>query len=144
MELDIKKRGTGLQKKEGTTIETKKMSVAIIYGVTSIFILAIIASLIFSILLRFTAVTESSLSLVMMIVTFLSLFIGGFISGGKGKKQGIVLGGGTGILYLAIILLFQYLGHDSFFSIKQWIYYVCFVITATMGGILGVNMKGEE
>ena len=55
----------------------------------------------------------------MMIVTFLSLFIGGFISGGKGKKQGIVLGGGTGILYLVIILLFQYLGHDSLFSCKS-------------------------
>lgn len=126
------------------TIETKKMSVAIIYGVISIFILAIIASLVVSILLRFTTLTESSLSLVMLIVTFFSLFIGGFISGGKGKKQGIVLGGGTGILYLAIILLFQYLGQDSFFSAKQWIYYACFVITATMGGILGVNMKGQE
>src|SRR3954470_13064089 len=78
-------------KKGETTIETKKMSVAIIYGVTSIFIFAIAASFIFSILLRFTALTESSLSLVMMIVTFFSLFIGGFISGGKGKKQGIVL-----------------------------------------------------
>lgn len=132
------------RKKEGAAIETKKMSLAIIYGVTTIFILAIIASLIFSIILRFTALTESSLSLVMMIVTFLSLFIGGFISGGKGKKQGILLGGGTGILYLAIILLFQYLGHDTFFSAKQWIYYICFVITATMGGILGVNMKGQE
>lgn len=120
------------------------MSVAIIYGVTSIFILAIVASFIFSILLRFTTLTESSLSLVMMIVSFFSLFIGGFISGGKGKKQGIVLGGGTGILYLAIILLFQYLGHDSLLTAKQWIYYVCFLITATMGGILGVNMKGGE
>lgn len=118
------------------------MSLAIIYGVTCIFILAVIASFIFSILLRFTSLTESSLSLVMLIVTFLSLFIGGFISGGKGKKQGILLGGGTGILYLAIVLLFQYLGHDSLFSLKQWIYYACFVITATMGGILGVNMKG--
>jgi putative membrane protein (TIGR04086 family) len=128
----------------GTTIETKKMSVAIIYGVTSIFVLAIIASFIFSLLLRFTSLTESSLNLGMMIVTFLSMFIGGFISGGKGKKQGIILGGGTGLLYLAIIVLFQYLGQDSLFSAKQWIYYACFAITATMGGILGVNMKGGE
>lgn len=120
------------------------MSVAIIYGVTSIFSFAIIASLIFSILLRFTTLTESSLSVIMLIVTFLSLFIGGFISGGKGKKQGILLGGGTGILYLVIIILFQYLGHDSQFSANQWIYYICFLITATMGGILGVNMKGGE
>ncbi|USK58933.1 TIGR04086 family membrane protein [Peribacillus asahii] len=120
------------------------MSFAILYGVSTIFVLAIIASLIFSTLLRFTALTESSISLVVMIVTFLSIFIGGFVSGGKGRKQGILLGGGTGIVYLAIILLFQYLGHDSLFSVKQWVSYGCFVVTATMGGILGVNIsKGE-
>ena len=39
-ELDsLEKLDTRLIKKEGTTIETKKMSVAIIYGVTSIFII---------------------------------------------------------------------------------------------------------
>lgn len=120
------------------------MSIAIIYGVGSIFVLAIVASFIFSMLLRFTTVTESSLSLVMLAVTFLSIFIGGFISGGKGRKQGIVLGGGTGLLYLVIILIFQYVGNDVLFSSKQWIYYACFIITAIMGGILGVNMKGEH
>lgn len=103
-----------------------------------------IASLIFSLLLRFTSLTESSLSLVIMIVTFLTIFIGGFISGSKGKKQGILLGAGTGLLYLLIILLYQYLGHDSLFTLKQWIYYGCFVITAMMGGILGVNMNSEK
>ncbi|MFP3381656.1 TIGR04086 family membrane protein, partial [Bacillus sp. SIMBA_069] len=57
------------------------MSVAVIYGVGSIFAIAMIASLIVSILLRFTSLTESSLTYVIMIVSFLSLFIGGFISG---------------------------------------------------------------
>lgn len=133
-----------MYKKEGPTIETKKMSVAIIYGVASIFILAMIASLVISILLRFTALTESSLSLFMMIITFLSIFIGGFITGGIGKKQGILLGGGTGLFYLAIILLFQYLGHDTLFTVKQWIIYICFIITSIMGGILGVNIKGGK
>ncbi|KOR86474.1 hypothetical protein AM233_22460 [Bacillus sp. FJAT-22058] len=125
-------------------IETKKMSVAVIYGVGSIFAIAMIASLIVSILLRFTSLTESSLTYVVMIVSFLSLFIGGFISGGKGKKQGLFLGGSTGLLYLLVVFLFQYLGHDSLFTIKQWIYYGCFVITAMMGGVLGVNMSSDS
>ncbi|WP_199880620.1 TIGR04086 family membrane protein [Bacillus massiliglaciei] len=118
------------------------MSIAVVYGVGSIFVQALIASLLFSLLLRFTSLTEQSLTYVIMAVTFLSMFIGGFISGAKGKSQGLLLGGGTGLVYLLIIFLFQYLGHDTLFSLKQWIYYICFALTAAMGGILGVNMSG--
>lgn len=126
------------------TIETKNLGMAILYGVCAIFIMAIAASLIFSLLLRFTSINESSLTYVIMAVTFLSLFIGGFISGGKGKKQGWMLGGGTGLVFMLIVLLFQYLGHDSLFSLKQWIYQGCYVLTAMMGGILGVNLSSNS
>ncbi|RUQ27855.1 TIGR04086 family membrane protein [Peribacillus cavernae] len=126
------------------TIESKNLGMAILYGVGAAFALAIVASFIFSILLRFTSINESSLTYVIMAVSFISLFIGGFISGGKGKKQGWMLGGGTGILYMLIVLLFQYLGHDSLFSLKQWIQQGCFVVTAMMGGILGVNMNSSR
>ena len=127
--------------KGGIPIEPKKMSVAVIYGVGTIFAIAMVASFFFSILLRFTSLTESSLTYIIMLVSFLSLFIGGFISGGRGQKQGLFLGGSTGFLYLLIIFLFQYLGHDALFTVKQWIYYGCFLITAMMGGVLGVNMS---
>ncbi|RFU62771.1 TIGR04086 family membrane protein [Bacillus sp. V59.32b] len=126
------------------TIETKNLGMAILYGVCAIFIIAIVGSFIFSILLRFTSINESSLTYVIMAVTFLSLFIGGFISGGKGKKQGWMLGGGTGLIFMLIVLLFQYLGHDSLFSPKQWIYQGCYVLTAMMGGILGVNLSSSS
>ncbi|CAH0346382.1 TIGR04086 family membrane protein [Bacillus sp. CECT 9360] len=126
------------------TIETKNLGMAILYGVCAIFIIAIVGSFIFSLLLRFTSINESSLTYVIMAVTFLSLFIGGFISGGKGKKQGWMLGGGTGLIFMLIVLLFQYLGHDSLFSLKQWIYQGCYVLTAMMGGILGVNLSSSS
>ncbi|WP_374722391.1 TIGR04086 family membrane protein [Peribacillus tepidiphilus] len=120
------------------------MGTAILYGVSSIFILAIVSSLIFSILLRFSSLNESSLKYVVMAISFLSIFMGGFISGGKGKKQGWLLGGGTGLLYTSIVFLFQYLGHDHLFSLKEWIYYACFILTSMMGGILGVNVSGGK
>lgn len=123
------------------TIESKKLGTAILHGVSVIFILLIISSFIFSILLRFTSINESSLTYIIMAVSFITLFIGGFVSGGKGKKQGWMLGGGTGLVYMVIIFLFQYLGNDSLFSLREWIYQGCFVITAMMGGILGVNLS---
>lgn len=122
------------------TIESKSMGVSILYGVTTIFLVAIVSSLIFSLILRFTQAGESSLQFAVTAVSFISLFVGGFISGGKGKAKGWLLGGGTGLLYSLIIFLFKYLGHDSLFTIEQVIYHTCYMLVAMMGGILGVNM----
>ncbi|MCP3741204.1 TIGR04086 family membrane protein [Rossellomorea sp. BNER] len=126
------------------TIELKKLGGAVIYGVMAIFIIVIVASLIFSVTLRFTTLQESSITLLVSIISFISLFIGGFMSGGKGKQRGWMLGGTTGVVYTLIILLFQYLGHDTLFSMQQVIYHICYTLTAMMGGILGVNLSGGK
>jgi putative membrane protein (TIGR04086 family) len=121
-------------------IESRKLGRAVFYGVVAIFIFAAISSLMFSLILRFTDVKESSISYFVLFLSFLSLFIGGFISGGKGKRSGWILGCGVGLIYTLIVFLYQYLGLDTLFSIKQLIYYASYVLTAMMGGILGVNM----
>ena len=125
-------------------METRKMGSAIIYGTISIFIFAVIFSLFFSLLLRFTSVTEASISYLILILSFISIFIGGLISGGKGKKQGLLLGGGTGLLYTLIILAFQYLGFDQTFSSREWIQSLCYILVCMMGGVLGVNLSGGK
>jgi putative membrane protein (TIGR04086 family) len=122
------------------TIESKNMGVSILYGVVVIFLVAVISSLIFSLILQFTSTKEASLQFIVTAVSFISLFIGGFVSGGKGKAKGWLLGGGTGLLYTLVIFLFQYLGKDSLFSAEQVIYHTCYMLVAMMGGILGVNM----
>ncbi|MGN1401348.1 MAG: TIGR04086 family membrane protein [Bacillus sp. (in: firmicutes)] len=123
-------------------MESKKIGSAIIYGTCSIFILAIIFSFFFSILLRFTSLTEASLSYVILVLSFLSIFIGGIITGGKGKRQGLLLGGATGLLYTLIVLLFKYLGLDSTFTGREWIQSLCYILVCMMGGVLGVNLSG--
>jgi putative membrane protein (TIGR04086 family) len=122
------------------TIESKNMGISIMYGVVSIFLVAVLSSLLFSLILRFTATGEASLQFAVTAVSFISLFVGGFISGGKGKAKGWMLGGATGLLYSIIIFLFQYLGHNSLFNAEQLIYHTCYMLVAMMGGILGVNM----
>ncbi|WP_396021277.1 TIGR04086 family membrane protein [Bacillus sp. S/N-304-OC-R1] len=114
-----------------------------LFGIIAVFLLAIISSLIFSLLLRFTSLQESSLKFIITAISFVSLFIGGFVSGGKGKQKGWLLGGLTGLIYSIIIFLFQYLGKDSVFDVEQIIYHTCFMLTAMMGGILGVNMSSK-
>lgn len=105
-----------------------------------ILLFAIFSSLIFSLILYFTETQEKSISLLVTIISFFAVFAGGFISGGKCKQKGWMIGGATGILYTLVVLSYHYLGHSSFFSVEQFIYHICYIITAMMGGILGVNI----
>lgn len=123
-------------------IEAKNFGVSILYGVFTIILLAAITSLIFSFILTFTNTQEKSINLLITIISFFSVFAGGFICGGKGKQKGWVLGGATGLLYSLIIFSYQYLGHGSLFTFEQLVYYICYTLTAMMGGVLGVNISG--
>lgn len=121
--------------------ESRNYGSAVLFGVIVIFVLFVISSLIFSLILKFTAIEESSLKFIATAISFVALFAGGFITGGKGKQKGWLIGGLTGILYSLIIFFFQYLGYDRLFSMYQVIYHACYILTAMMGGILGVNMS---
>ena len=124
--------------------ESKKIGNAVLYGTISIFIFAIISSSIFAFILRFTALQETSIQYVITAMSFIALFIGGFIAGGKGQQKGWFLGGLTGFIYALLIFLYQFLGLDSLFNVEQIIYYVCYILISMMGGILGVNLSGKS
>ena len=98
----------------------------------------------FFILLRFTSLQESSIQWVVTAISFIAIFAGGFISGGRGKEKGWLVGGLTGLIYSVIIFLFQFLGLDSLFNFEQIIYHICYILIAMMGGILGVNLGGNS
>lgn len=106
----------------------------------AILLLAVVSSLIFSLILQFTATQEKSISLLITIISFFSVFIGGFICGGKGKQKGWLIGASTGIVYSFIIFTYQYLGHSALFTLEQMIFHICYILTAMMGGVLGVNI----
>lgn len=122
----------------------KNFAVSIIYGLMTILVFAVLSSLIFSLILYFSNTQEQSVSLLITIISFFAVFFGGFISGGKRKQKGWVIGGATGILYSLILLSYQFLGHSSLFSLEQLIYHICYILTATMGGVLGVNILSNS
>ncbi|MCE4046909.1 MULTISPECIES: TIGR04086 family membrane protein [Bacillaceae] len=121
--------------------ESKNVGSAVLYGLIAIFTLFITSSIVFSLLLRFTSLQEASLQYIITAVSFITLFAGGFISGGKGKQKGWFLGGITGLIYFLIVFLFSFLGLDQLFTFEQFIYHVCYTLIAMMGGILGVNLS---
>ncbi|MET1176380.1 TIGR04086 family membrane protein, partial [Paenibacillus amylolyticus] len=68
--------------------EPKQVGKGILYSLVVIFALMFAGSLLISVLLTFTSLTESSFSWLITAISFITLFIGGFIAGGKSKEKG--------------------------------------------------------
>ncbi len=67
--------------------ETKQVGRGVLYGLVAIFAVMLLTSLAISLLLTVTSMEESSFSWLITALSFLSLFAGGFISGGKAKEK---------------------------------------------------------
>lgn len=125
-------------------METKKWGKAILYGLITIFVIALVTSLIFSLLLKFTNLTESSITWIILGLSIFALFIGGFVAGGNGREKGWLIGGITALLFSLIILLFKFLGYGEMFSMHELMYHGGFLLVAMLGGIFGVNMASSR
>ena len=67
-----------------------------------------------------------------------------FISGGKAKEKGWMIGALTAVCFSLIILLFQYLGFGKTFTSGQLLFHLGFLGVSMLGGIFGVNLKGSR
>ncbi len=67
--------------------ETKQVGKGILYGLIAIFSAMLLTSLAVSLLLTATSLEEASFNWLINAISFLSLFIGGFISGERERKR---------------------------------------------------------
>lgn len=116
----------------------RSMLSGLFFGLVIIVTIVFASSFVMSILLKFTSLTESSLTVATMVISFAALFVGGLISGTKARQRGLFIGAGTGLLYGLLVWLVQYLGYDSGFSTEQYLYFGGYIIVAACGGMAGV------
>lgn len=114
---------------------------AVLYGWIATLILLLFTAFILALIVRFSSISESTLSYLSIVLGFFILFAGGLIAGLKGKANGLVIGLFTGGGFTLLTLLVQYLGYDQLFSLKQWIYHILYIFIAIVGSILGVNFS---
>jgi putative membrane protein (TIGR04086 family) len=123
---------------------TRSMISGMFHGLIWIVGIVLVASFVISLLLSFTPATESSFSLSTMVISFLALFIGGIVSGKRGKEKGWVVGAGTGLVYALLVFFIQYLGYGSSFSPQQYLFFGLYILAAALGGVIGVNLSSER
>lgn len=121
-----------------------KQFFALFYGWIFIFGIILVSSFIIALLLRFTDFNEPTLSWVTLIIGLIALFIGGLVAGVKSRAKGWIIGGMVGLGFTLIIFSVQYLGYKQAFTLGQSFHHIGYIISALLGGIIGVNIVGND
>lgn len=114
----------------------------IIKGSIFSIVITLIGLLVYSIILSYTSVSESTMPATIIIITAVSILIGSTISTSNIKKNGIVNGVLVGIIYIAIIYLISSIVTGNFLlNTNSIIMVIASTLTGALGGIIGVNKK---
>ncbi|MFD2656832.1 TIGR04086 family membrane protein [Gracilibacillus thailandensis] len=121
-----------------------KSVVGVLYGWIGIFVVMILASVILTLLLRFTSLGESTLEMATLFISFIALFTGGLIAGLKAKHKGILIGTITSLLFTFVVFCYRFLGLQAGFSVVELVNHSAYLLLAIIGAIIGVNLSSEE
>lgn len=116
--------------------------IKILKGSAISIIITLIGLLIYSIILSYTSVSESTIPTIVIIITAISILIGSTISTSNIKKNGIINGMLVGLIYITVIYLLSSIVTGNFLlNITSIIMIITSVLTGALGGIIGVNKK---
>lgn len=122
--------------------EMKANIIRILKGSITAIVITLILLFIFSIILTYTSIKESTMSPVVIVITAVSILIGSSISTLKIKKMGLVNGALVGLIYILTIYVISSITGLGFSLQLQTIIMMLAAIGAGMiGGIIGVNLK---
>ena len=114
----------------------------ILKGTTISIVATLILLIIFSAILTYTSVNESTMPVVIIIVSALSILLSSQLTTAKIKKNGIVNGILVGGLYFAFLYIISSIISKNF-SMNNYsiIMMATSIVLGGLGGIIGVNKK---
>lgn len=115
----------------------KNVGKSLLYMISIILVLTFLVT----VLNYFNIVGSKILSIMEILIILISMFVGGFLIGKKSKQKGWLEGIKLGLIFVAILSLFNYLGLGQKFSVINLIYYLILIISCTLGSMIGINKK---
>ena len=112
-------------------------------GISLLYIIGIIlVSTFFITLLNYVnIISGTALTISKILICVISLFVGGFVMGRRSSKKGWLEGLKLALIFLLLLLLFNYLGLGNTPKIKNLIYYAIIIVSCIFGSIIGINKK---
>ena len=121
----------------------KKKSVCLISIFTGLIvsvIISIFSFFILTVILANTSINENIIPVNIIIISCISILIGGFICSRKKSKNGIINGGLVGMIYIAIIYFLSSIILNGFeLNIYSILMIVGVIFCGMFGGVIGVN-----
>lgn len=114
----------------------------IIKGVLLGYIISVVSIIIYGLLVTFTSLSESSMPIVIIVVSTVSIALAAIYVAIKVESRGWLNGALTGLVYMIVLLLLSFLFKsgvtlDRFVLIRM---FMGFVI-GSLAGIIGINLK---
>ena len=91
----------------------------------------------------FNIMGKKTVTIAEIIIPVITLFVGGFLIGKRSLKKGWLEGLKLALIFLFIMILFNYLGLRNQLEMKNLIYYLILTITCMFGGMIGINKNKE-
>lgn len=124
--VQIEKNNTGILR------ITKGLSISFIISLVSIFI--------FSVILTYSNISEGIIPIAIIVLTFISIFVGAIISTRKVNKNGMLNGGIIGGIYVLLLYLISSIINTGFnINIYTILMIILGIIAGLIGGIVGIN-----
>lgn len=104
-------------------------------------LITVVLLFVFALFLAYTNIPETTITPAVITISAISILIGSIISSRKIKKQGLINGGATGLIYvMCIYLISSVLQSDFSLNIYSIIMIIAAIFTGLLGGIIGVNI----
>lgn len=128
--------------KEVNSEDTKINFIRVIKGSAFAVVLTLILLLIYSAILTYTKLNESTMPVFIIGITAISILTGSLMSSVNIKKNGIINGALVGLIYIVVIYLLSSIATKSFsLNMYSIIMIVISIVAGAIGGIIGVNKK---
>ena len=113
----------------------KNFGIAFLYIIGLLFVLTFLITL----LNYFNLIGSKTIAILEILIFVIAVFIGGIVIGKRSSKKGWLEGLKLSGIFLIILLIFNYLGLDHSFEIKDLIFYLILIGTSTFGGMVGIS-----
>lgn len=119
--------------------------IQIVKGIVTSVIITLVLLFVFSVLLTYTDIKESTIPTVTIIITAISILVGSSISTIKLNKNGLLNGGAIGFIYIFLLYIISSIVQAGFsLNIYSVIMIIASIIAGMVGGIMGVNVKIKQ
>ena len=123
-----------------TTMESKNSIFHMIKGIALAYFITFLLLFIFSVILTYTNISESTIAPIILMITIISILIGSSLSSSKIKKNGLMNGGGIGFIYIITLYLISSFIQTGF-SVN--LYAILMIVFSILAGMVRRNRRSK-